>query len=60
MRDCVSYIIASGKPTVAHVLAQLRDRGRVAVQPRCGVGGHAEMRALLRALEAEAGPDNSR
>lgn len=55
--DTVRYVTQLGKPTVADVLADARSRGRVAVQPRCGVGGHAEMLALLRELERDAGPD---
>ncbi|MFG2813327.1 methylaspartate mutase [Streptomyces sp. NPDC048410] len=57
LRESVSYITSLGKPTVAQVLGEARARRRVAVQPRCGVGGHEEMRALLRALETEAEPD---
>ncbi|GAA0670645.1 methylaspartate mutase [Streptomyces thermocarboxydovorans] len=51
------YIAALGKPTAAEVLQDCKDRGRVALQPRCGVGGHEEMKRLLTTLEAEAGPD---
>jgi len=40
-----------------HVLRDAVDRGRPAIQPRCGVGGHAEMTALLRALELGGRPD---
>ncbi|MBL1096691.1 methylaspartate mutase [Streptomyces coffeae] len=57
LRESAAYITGLGKPTVAAVLAGARDRGRVALQPRCGVGGHAEMKALLLALEAAAAPD---
>ncbi|QKV91470.1 methylaspartate mutase [Streptomyces sp. NA02950] len=57
LRESAAYIAGLGKPTAAEVLAGARDDGRVALQPRCGVGGHAEMKALLLALEAEAGPD---
>ncbi|MGC5566285.1 methylaspartate mutase [Streptomyces sp. FR-108] len=56
-REVVAYVGALGKPGVAQVLAAARDRGRVAVQPRCGVAEHDRMRALLRSLEAEAAPD---
>jgi len=55
--DSVSYVRRLSKPTAAEVLRAARDAGRVAVQPRCGVGGHAEMLALLRDLEAGAAPD---
>lgn len=55
--ECVDYLRGSARPTAAQVLAAARDSGRVAVQPRCGVGGHAEMLALLRALADGARPD---
>ncbi len=57
LRESAGYIHALGKPAVADVLRQAHDRGRVAVQPRCGVGGHNQMKALLRTFEAEAQPD---
>ncbi|GLZ39384.1 methylaspartate mutase [Actinokineospora sp. NBRC 105648] len=34
-----------------------RAKGRPVLQPRCGVGGHAEMLDLLRALESAGAPD---
>ncbi|MFF9086517.1 methylaspartate mutase [Streptomyces sp. NPDC014991] len=55
--ESAAYITALGKPTAAEVLQRCRAAGRVAIQPRCGVGGHAEMTQLLRTLEAEAHPD---
>ncbi|MEV6328786.1 methylaspartate mutase [Streptomyces sp. NPDC051909] len=55
--ESAAYIRSLGKPTAAEVLDRARARGRVAVQPRCGVGGHEEMLRLLRTLEAEAEPD---
>ena len=55
--ESAAYVQSLGKPTAAEVLASCRAAGRVAVQPRCGVGGHAEMKALLTSLEAEAAPD---
>jgi methylaspartate mutase epsilon subunit len=55
--DSVRHITELGKPTVRQVLAGARDAGRVATQPRCGVGGHVEMLDLLRTLESEARPD---
>ena len=57
LRDSVRYIRALGRPTVAQVLDEAQALGRTAIQPRCGVGGHPEMTALLRALEAGAAPD---
>lgn len=52
-----AYITSLGKPTAAEVLERCRSQSRVAIQPRCGVGGHEEMKNLLAALEAEAEPD---
>ncbi|MEU9172346.1 methylaspartate mutase [Streptomyces sp. NPDC048420] len=57
IEESVAYVEALGKPIAADVLAHARDTGRVALQPRCGVGDHQEMKALLRALESEAAPD---
>jgi methylaspartate mutase epsilon subunit len=42
---------------VASLLARAVAAGRPLVQPRCGVGGHAAMRALLAGLERDAAPD---
>jgi methylaspartate mutase epsilon subunit len=56
-QDVIAYLRALRKPAVADVLDRARAGGRVAIQPRCGVGNHAEMRALLLRLEAEARPD---
>ncbi|MFC8511246.1 methylaspartate mutase [Streptomyces sp. NPDC057411] len=55
--ESAAYIRALGKPTAAEVLDRCKAQGRVAIQPRCGVGGHEEMKALLATLEAEAAPD---
>lgn len=55
--DVIDYLRGLRKPAVADVLDRARAHGRVAIQPRCGVGNHAEMRALLLRLEAEAEPD---
>jgi len=57
LRDSAAYITSLGKPTAAQVLQRARDSGRVAIQPRCGVGGHQQMKALLVRLEEEAAPD---
>ncbi|MCC3772887.1 methylaspartate mutase [Streptomyces sp. UNOC14_S4] len=57
LAESVDYIASLGKPTAASVLKAARDAGRVAIQPRCGVGGHQEMKALLRDLEERAAPD---
>lgn len=57
LEESVDYVAALGKPVVAAVLDNARATGRVAIQPRCGVGGHQEMKALLRDLEVGAAPD---
>lgn len=55
--ESAAYITRLGKPSAAEVLAQAQDRGRVALQPRCGVGDHREMMALLTRLERESQVD---
>jgi methylaspartate mutase epsilon subunit len=55
--ETVSHLRASGKPTVAGLLAQADAEGRMLVQPRCGVGGQEAMAALLQGLEAGGAPD---
>jgi len=55
--ESAAYIASTGKASAASVLAAARGSGRVAIQPRCGVGDHQEMKALLRALESHAAPD---
>ncbi|MFV0126942.1 methylaspartate mutase [Streptomyces sp. HMX112] len=57
LQESAAYITSLGKPTAEAVLRRAGEAGRVAVQPRCGVGGHREMKRLLRTLEAEAAPD---
>ncbi|WP_344550510.1 methylaspartate mutase [Kitasatospora saccharophila] len=57
LEESAAYITRSGKPTAAEVLARARTSGRPALQPRCGVGGHREMAALLLELEREGAPD---
>jgi len=52
-----AYIRSLRKPTAAQVLDEAKASGRPAVQPRCGVGGHAEMKRLLHELERGAEPD---
>jgi methylaspartate mutase epsilon subunit len=48
---------ASAKRTAVDVLREAERTGRVALQPRCGYGGHETMRECLTRLEAEAQPD---
>ena len=54
--DVVAHLASPRLPRVVDVLRAAEVRGRPAVQPRCGVGGHAPMRHLLRELE-DAAPD---
>ncbi|MVU82410.1 methylaspartate mutase [Nocardia sp. ET3-3] len=53
----LAYIRSLGKPTVAQLLDEASTRARPLIQPRCGVGGHEAMRALLTGLQATAAPD---
>ncbi|GAA2136129.1 methylaspartate mutase [Kitasatospora kazusensis] len=53
--DILAYLREPGRPHAVEVLRAADAAGRPAVQPRCGVGGHDRMLALLRELEP-AGP----
>lgn len=55
--ESVAYIRGLDKPSVPEILRSARSAGRVALQPRCGVGSHAQMTTLLRDLERHARPD---
>lgn len=55
--ESAAYIRALGKPTAAQVLVAAQAAKTPAIQPRCGVGGHEEMKQLLRDLESHAHPD---
>ncbi|WP_410534766.1 methylaspartate mutase [Streptomyces sp. KL2] len=57
LAESVAYVRKLGKPTVAEVLHAARAAGRVALQPRCGVGSHVQMLTLLQDLERHARPD---
>jgi methylaspartate mutase epsilon subunit len=57
LADTCWFIRNLNKPNVPQVLAEAKKAGRVAVQPRSGVGGHKEMIALLTRIENEGGPD---
>jgi methylaspartate mutase epsilon subunit len=48
---------ALAKPSVADLLQCAAASGLTLAQPRCGVGGHAEMRRLLTGLQHRAAPD---
>ncbi|MFC6086609.1 methylaspartate mutase [Sphaerisporangium aureirubrum] len=53
--EVLAYLSAPERRHAAAVLRDAADAGRPVVQPRCGVGSHDRMLALLRALEP-AGP----
>lgn len=55
--DVMAYMVARAAPTVAARMAQAGASGQCIVQPRCGVGGLAEMQTLLQALEQGATPE---
>ncbi|MFE0351486.1 methylaspartate mutase [Streptomyces griseoluteus] len=55
--NIVRYARTRGTPTARDVLARSVKDAVVAVQPRCGVGGHTEMLGLMRSLDAGAQPD---
>lgn len=57
LAEVCRFIKSLRKPTVAEVLQEAQCAGTVAVQPRSGLGGHAEMLRLLTGIEAEAEPD---
>lgn len=55
--EVIGFIQRLGKPPVAELLRRYRAEGRIAVQPRSGVGGQREMTELLKQMEREAAPD---
>jgi methylaspartate mutase epsilon subunit len=55
--EVLAHLRASTKASAHAVLRAAADTGIPALQPRCGVGGHDEMRRLLQQLEAGAAPD---
>lgn len=55
--SCLAYIRALGKHSCAEVLKAAHHTRRPAIQPRCGVGSHDEMLALLRGIEKNAAPE---
>jgi methylaspartate mutase epsilon subunit len=57
LREAVAYIKQLDKPTVADVLQACEGAGKVAVQPRCGVGGQGAMHDLLTQIERESAPE---
>lgn len=57
LAESAGYVRELGKPTVAQTLRDAHRAGRIAIQPRCGVGDHGAMLNLLRDLEEAADPD---
>ncbi len=55
--NVLDHLRASTKASAHTVLRTAVNTGIPALQPRGGVGGHDEMRALLQELEAGAAPD---
>ena len=55
--EVLDHLRASTKVSAHTVLRDAARTGIPALQPRCGVGGHDEMRSLLQQLEAGAAPD---
>src|ERR1700758_3757954 len=55
--EVLAHLRASTKTSAHTVLRAAAAAGIPALQPRCGVGGHDEMRSLLQQLEASAAPD---
>jgi methylaspartate mutase epsilon subunit len=51
------YMRQLAKPSVVDVLREARRADRVALQPRCGTGGHAQMIQTLTQIEREASPE---
>ncbi len=52
-----TYLQNLPKSSVCSRLQLAKSHGQLLVQPRCGVGKHAEMRKLLIGLESGAAPD---
>jgi methylaspartate mutase epsilon subunit len=57
LAESADYIMQLPKAAAVDVLRAAKREARVAIQPRCGVGGHDAMLDLLRTLEAQAAPD---
>jgi methylaspartate mutase epsilon subunit len=55
--ESVRHLRELPKGTVHERLRAAKSSGRLLVQPRCGVGEHTRMRALLQGLETQAKPD---
>ena len=57
LAEVLKHLRTSTKVSAHTVLRDAADTGIPAVQPRCGVGGHDEMRSLLQRLETGAAPE---
>lgn len=57
LQESAAHIKQRAKPAVVDVLRDARAAGRVALQPRCGVGEHGAMIEVLKTLEEQARPD---
>lgn len=55
--EILEHLRASTKASAHTILRTATGTGIPALQPRCGVGGHDEMRSLLQQLEAGAAPE---
>jgi methylaspartate mutase epsilon subunit len=57
VKEVLSYFRQLSKSTVHSRLQAARRSGQMLVQPRCGVGRHIDMHALITSLEQLASPD---
>src|SRR5262245_54856678 len=55
--DILTHLRDNNKQTAVDVLRSASAAGTFAIQPRCGVGGHAPMQTLSRGLEKDGQPD---
>lgn len=55
--EILSHLRGRAKQCAVDVLRRAHATGTLAIQPRCGVGGHDAMQLLLRGLEDGAHPD---
>lgn len=55
--EVLNQLRKSDRATVLDTLRRADRRGRPVIQPRCGVGDHAEMCELLRLLDRHARPE---
>jgi methylaspartate mutase epsilon subunit len=55
--ETIAYLKDRRKRSVHELLVEADARGRLLIQPRCGVGAQDKMAELLQVLEHEARPD---